>query len=345
MAGPQLRGNVHGGQQPVSGAVITLYAASANGYAAGATTLLTSSSDANGFFSITGRYNCPSASSQLYIVATGGNPGLGAGTNNASLALMAALGPCSLHDGQYTLDPASFTNVDEVTTAAAAYALAGFIDSANAEIGTGAANANGLANAFQTVTNIVDNTSGQARTSTPAGNGTIPQATINTLADILTPCVNSAGNGPDCAALFAAATPSGGTAPTNTLQAILNIVAHPAQQVATLFALCPPTPPFQPTLSAAPNDWTLAVNYTASGLSNPTALATDASGNIWIAISGTSSVIELSNTGAVLSAGAAPGSLNFTSTATDSSGNVWNVSTANNVVTQLIGAATPAVTP
>ena len=294
--------------------------------------LLTSSvtSDANGLFTITGQYTCPNASSQLYIVATGGNPGLAVPTNNASLALMAAIGPCSLHGGQYTLDPNSFINITEATTVAAAYALAGFIDPSTTQIGASATNSIGIANAFLTASNIVDVTPGQARTSTPAGNGTVPQAKINTLADILSPCVNSAGNGPDCAALFAAATPSGGTAPTNTLQAIINIATHPAQQVGTLFALSPPTPPFQPTLATAPNDWTLAVNYTGGGLSNPRAMAIDASGNIWLANNGsgpnTSSVTELSNTGAILSGanGYISGSLRFAiGIAIDLDGNAW----------------------
>jgi hypothetical protein len=332
MAGPLLRGSVHGGQQPVSGATIKLYAAGVNGYFTGATSLLTSSvtTDSNGAFTITGQYTCPTASSQLYIVATGGNPGLAASTNNASLALMAALGPCSLRGLQYTLDPNLFINIDEVTTVAAAYALAGFIAPSTGQIGASATNSIGITNAFQTASNLVDVTPGQARTSTPAGNGTVPQAKINTLADILSPCVNSPGNGSDCAALFAAATPSGGAAPVNTLQAVVNIARYPAQQVAALFALSPPSPPFQPTLSAAPNDWTLAVNYTGGGLSNPRAMAIDASGNIWLANNGTapntSSVTELSNTGAILSgaSGYTGGNLSFAiGIAIDLDGNAW----------------------
>jgi hypothetical protein len=33
-------------------------------------------SDANGEFTVTGDYQCPSASAQVYLMATGGNPGL-----------------------------------------------------------------------------------------------------------------------------------------------------------------------------------------------------------------------------------------------------------------------------
>src|ERR1700679_2472118 len=95
LSGGQLRGSVHGGQQPITGAAIQLYAAGTAGYGSSGKPLLTTSvtTDATGSFSITGDYTCPSSTSQLYIVATGGNPGLARGTNNAATALMAALGP------------------------------------------------------------------------------------------------------------------------------------------------------------------------------------------------------------------------------------------------------------
>jgi hypothetical protein len=225
----QIRGSVHGGRQPVSGSVIQLYAAGNTGYGTGAVSLLTSSvtSDAAGSFSLTGKYTCPSAASQLYLVATGGNPGMAPGTNNASLAMMAALGPCSLFGGQYTLDPNSFISINEVTTVASVYALAGFMDSTTSQIGTSATNSIGLANAFQTVRNLVDLSTGLALATTPAGNGNVPQSKIYTLANVITPCVNSNGSSTGCNSLFAATTPSGGAAPTNTLQALLNIAQHP----------------------------------------------------------------------------------------------------------------------
>ncbi|HWW96926.1 MAG TPA: hypothetical protein VNY74_04485 [Edaphobacter sp.] len=348
MAGPQLRGSVHGGQQPVSGATIRLYAAGTSGYGAGAFPLLTApvSTDANGAFSITGQYACPSASSQLYIVATGGNPGLGTPTNNASLALMAALGPCSLHGSQYTLDPNSFISINEVTTVASVYALAGFIDPSTSQIGASASNSIGIANAFKTVSNLVNIATGQSLATTPPGNGTAPQAEINTLADIIATCVNSSGSGPECAALFAAATPSGGSAPTNTIQALFNIATHPAQQVGALYALFSPTSPFQPTLPSAPNDWTIHVTYTASG-SSQTGIAVDGSGNVWIANNFTSSVTELATDGTILSgpAGYTGGGLNRpTAIAIDPLGNAWltndfgGLTKLNNVGTPLSGS-------
>ena len=55
------------------------------------------STTAGGNFTITGDYTCPSANSEMYLVATGGDP-TGAASpsiNNQYIALMAALGPCS----------------------------------------------------------------------------------------------------------------------------------------------------------------------------------------------------------------------------------------------------------
>jgi hypothetical protein len=338
VAGGRLRGTVHGGQQPVVGAFVQLYAAGTGGYGSAATPLIASTvfTDATGSFSITGDYVCPSASSQLYLVAAGGNPGLAPGTNNSALALMAALGPCSLHGGQYTLDPNAFVSINEVTTVAAVYALAAFMGGDATHVGASSTNAAGLANSFALVNNLVDPATGAALSATPAGNGTAPQAAINTLANILAACVNSTGIGSPCSALFGTATPVGGTTPTDTVQAIYDIARNPVNNVSALYALAGATPPFQPTLSPAPNDWTLAVTYTAGGLAgiatginSSVTMAIDASGNVWIpntVSGGQYNVVELSSNGTVLSGsnGYTGGGLTSpTSIAIDPAGNVW----------------------
>jgi hypothetical protein len=364
LTGHQLRGMVHGGQQPVIGATIQLYAAGSTGYGSGATALLNSpvTSDGSGSFSITGDYTCPSASSQLYIVATGGNPGLGPSTSNGALAMMAALGPCSLHGGQYTLDPNSFISINEVTTVAAVYALRGFMSAGSTAVGTSATNATGLANAFALVNNLVDLSSGAALTTTPAGNGTAPQAALNTLADILAPCVNSDGTAA-CTSLFTAATPSGGPTPTDTVQAVYNISSNPINNVSALYGLVPAAAPFQPTLSSAPNDWTLGVAYTTVALSSnggggasQTAIAIDGLGDVWIAneftnaTNLTSSVSELSSNGSILSgpAGYTGGGLNRPNyIAIDPTGNVWltNSQVLSAVLIKFSGSGTPLSGP
>ena len=114
-----VRGTVLGGQQPVSGSSIELYAAGTSGNGSAALPLLSNPvrSDSNGNFSISAFYPCPSASSQVYVVARGGNPGLPSGTDNPALALTAMLGPCS------SLSSSTRITINEVTTVGSVWSL------------------------------------------------------------------------------------------------------------------------------------------------------------------------------------------------------------------------------
>ena len=314
--GVALQGMVHGGQQPISGAHVYLFAAGATGYGSAAVSLLTPglsgvatdstgsyvTTNVSGGFSITGAWSCVNGGDQVYILATGGNPGLAPGTDNTAISLMAAIGPCS------GLTPSTFIFVSEVSTVAAAVALQQFMADGT-HVGASATNPLGLANAFATVGNLVGLASGSALTTMPGGNGTVPQATLNTLANILSTCVNSTGpTSTSCLALFSAAKPSGGVAPADTLTSALLIAQNPANNVAALYALPTPSAPFLPVLSSAPNDWTVGITY---GVGQDTLLQDveiDADGNVWttscascVSSSAADSVIELSSTGSVLS--------------------------------------------
>lgn len=318
-----LAGRVHGGQQAVSGSTIQLYAAGATGYGSAATPLLTKTvtSDGAGNFTITGDYSCPSGSPQVYIVATGGNPGLAPGTNNTALAMMAALGPCG------NLNSSTFIFIDEVTTVASVYALAPFMSTGGGtKLGATSTNAPGLANAFATVNNLVNTAQGTAPgLSLPTG-ATAPTAELNTLADLLSLCVNTSGPAGECTTLFTDATPSGLSAPTNTIDAMLDIALNPGHNVSTLYNLVTGIVPFEPTLAAAPNDWTMAINYTGGGLNKPQSIAVDGSGNVWVANGGSNSISKLSSSGSAISgaAGYTGGGLNVPwGIAMDTSGNVW----------------------
>jgi hypothetical protein len=339
-SGALLQGRVHGGQQPVVGAQIQLYAAGASGYGSAATALIPSGSyapggapgctsgsgvtcsanvltDANGNFVITGDYSCPSPGAQVYIVATGGNPGLAAGTQNGKLAMMAALGSCS------GLSSSTAINIDEVTTAAAAWALAPFLQSAT-NLGTSATNATGLANAMLNAQLIANNSTGRAPGATlPAGN-TIETAKVYALANSLASCINSDGTS-GCNALLSAATPSGGATPADTLQAALNIVSNPGQNVAAVYSAAGSTPVFANALTQAPNDWTLSMTVTSPNLSLPTNVAVDASGNVWT-VNLNGPLFEFSPQGALLSPTTGYGSGNIAEAyglAVDTGGNVW----------------------
>jgi hypothetical protein len=280
-SGSALQGYVHGGQQPVSGASIMLYAAGSAGNGAGATNLLAPNivtTDASGAFSITGDYVCPTATTQVYLVASGGNPGLASGSNPA-LVMMAALGNCG------DLTNSTSISMNEVTTVASAWALAQFI-SAGANVGSSATNAAGLGNAFAVAKNLVDPGTGLAPGSALPHGAVTESAKLYTLADVLAACVNSNG-GAACTPLFTAATTSAGT-PTNTLDAALNIVQHPANNVTAVFNAFAPQAPFQPVLNNPPNDWTMSITYggcasVCGGLDLPGSLAIDSRGNVLVA--------------------------------------------------------------
>jgi len=281
--GTALSGTVHGGQQSVSGSTIQLYAAGTTGYASAATPLLTSTitTDANGNFLITGDYTCPTPTTQVYLTATGGNPGLSPAVNNTALALMVALGNCG------NLSSTERVIINEVTTIAAVWSLQQFMSS-YANVGSSATNTNGLTRAMTSANAIVGAGCGCANQNpstyqNPYPSPIFPQNTVNSLANALAACVNSNGStsaGTACALLFAAATPSGSAAPTNTIAAALNIAQNPAANVAAIFTLSAANAPFQPTLPAAPNDWTLAILYQQS-IKFLNSVAMDSNGNFW----------------------------------------------------------------
>lgn len=296
--GPKMQGHVKGGNPPVTGATITLYSASTQGYKAASNLLASTPTDGSGTFNFPlGSYTCAPAD-QLYVVATQGNPGLGNGGNNPNLSMMAALGSCSALP--------SFVNIDEVTTVASVYALASFMTDA-AHVGTSSTNITGLQNAFATVKNLVDIPSGTALAVTPAysahnvpnyNSSQVPYARVNALANALAACVNSsgghAGDNNACGQLFTATT-VGSSVPTDTLQAALSIAQHQGNNVSAIAGLITANPFFQPSLTptqvSAMTDWSIAVVYQGAGLATanvgggtPTAntLAIDGSGNIWV---------------------------------------------------------------
>jgi len=251
-----ITGRVHGGQQPISGASILLYAAGTAGTASASRSMLTSpvTTDSNGMFNITGLYSCNSGD-QVYLVASGGSAGSG---NNSAINLMAALGPCAtlLANANTT-----FINVNEVTTVGSVYALANYMTSA-ANLGSASdtASLDGLAASFATTQTMVTVAGGGALATT-TGNGIVPQTTINSLANSLAACVNSTSSGSSaCSNLFSDTT-IGGNTPADTLQATLNVAQSPTTNASQIFALAGPTAPFQPALNSAPSSWAITVAH------------------------------------------------------------------------------------
>ncbi|WP_158820964.1 hypothetical protein [Granulicella sp. S156] len=352
-----IKGVVHGGQQPLNGAHVYMYAAGTAAYGGSgiaasssnaSTSLLTAATgnpadgngnfyvttDTGGSFDINGAFAC-SSGQQVYLYSSGGDPQLGgegvAGTPNSAATLLAVVGNCASATPSAAFPTATFVSLNEVSTVAAAYALAAFatdplhIGAPSAVTGH-ALSGTGIANAFNTALNIVDQASGAPNPTLPLNSkATVPVTTINTVADILAACVNTTGTSSSgCGTLFSNTTY--GTAPTDTATAAINIAQHPGANVSALLGLVTTTSPFQGTLSSA-NDFSLGINYTGGGGLNETfGIAIDGEGNAWVPNSGTDSVTKISSAGAILSGtnGYTGGGLNDPAgIAIDGAGNAW----------------------
>jgi hypothetical protein len=207
-----------------------------------------------GGFSIAGDYTC-TAGHQVYVYVRGGNSG-DDGANSA-IGLMALLGTCPA-SGNFNR-AAPFVFVNEVTTVAAAYSMAGFATDATHVVDSGGASIH-VADAF----GLANMATGVANSALPSGpQGEVPRTKIHTLANILSACINSSSStSTSCATLFKSARSNGasGTIPDDTATAAINIARNPHANIAALYGLQPRlSAPFQPALQSAPEDFELPV--------------------------------------------------------------------------------------
>ncbi len=271
---------VSGSATKISGSTVTLYAAGTTGYGAGATSIGTATTAADGTYAVS--FTCPGNNPQTYITASGGNAGNGV---NSAIGLMAALGPCN------SLLATTTVTINELTTAAAAWALAQFFDASGHSIGAPSTNTTGLQNAYAGVSNLADI---NASTFSVSGNPSsfLPSAAacesgsaaancdgldrLNTLANILAACnESSASSSSACAQLMCDATPgdtfttvcSGTPVTSDTMGAAHLIVTDPANNVSALYGLSSFSTPFGPALGASPDGWEVALNFAAAGAS------------------------------------------------------------------------------
>jgi hypothetical protein len=308
-------GKVEAGTKPVSGAAVQLYAAGIAGNGSSPMALLSSpiTTGAVGTFAFPGGYMCPSAQTPVYLISKGGQAG--AGATNPSLWLMAALGPCgSIGAG------GSFV-LNEVTTAASAWALGAFLSSGG-NVGASCTNVMGLANAFLTANSLVSASTGVSPGAGIPATLTVPVGKLNTLANALASCTTSSG-GSGCSALFSAAASANG-APSNTLDAAMDIAHAPGNNVAAIYALAAGNAIFSPALSAAPPDWMLHNTISGGGMSLPASVSVAASGEVWVS-NYFNTVSEFTPAGAaVFAAGISGSGINQSyGMALDVGGNVW----------------------
>jgi sugar lactone lactonase YvrE len=324
-----LSGKVHGGNQPVSGATVTLWFA---GQGAPAILAATTTTDSSGSFTFlkdslgghngtTNSWSCPATggSPLVYVLSQGGNTqnnGVVGQTNDAA-AFIALYGDCP------TITGSNFVYMSEATTVATMAAVQQFFNPADHTLRADSTGQQRLVmlNLPNTVAILADASTGLANASkvipattvgSIAGGVTVtatPESLkINTLANIISACVNGATSAaPACGTLFSAAAPpipnttslNGGNFPqaTDTLQALFYIFTNPANgnstsstNLSTLFGLQPATgAPFVPSLSAQPTDWTIGISYASNStcgstggfISSPNDINIDSLDNVW----------------------------------------------------------------
>ena len=300
--------------------------------------------DNNGAFNLTNAYSC-AAGQPVYVYSYGGNATGGVTTNTATVQL-AILGNCpstgQTNFGNGSSDKINYVYSNEVSTVAAAYVFQPFTTTATSSaiyVGSSGTSQGllGIQNAASTAAQLYD-IQGRAGLSTAtgqgeghvanfrtqslsivggvvvyspnAGNGVVPQATIDTLANILAACIDSTGaTATQCTTLFANATESGdstGTKPTDVARAAMNIARYPAGNYSTastptnfvtnIYALGQGTVPYIPRLTTQPNDFTIAINYPYNSVGGYSTSNTDVEkaesvevdqlGQIWITAQG-----------------------------------------------------------
>lgn len=257
-AGP-LHGTVTGAGRPLPGVRVTLFAGSRTGVRE----LGRATTDARGSFAIS--YARPAAG-VLYVEAAP------AGARRLRLRSVVAVG----EGGAVPARTVGQVRVDELTTVAAAYALAQFSDHQGI-----AGPAPGLQNAAATTFNLVDPATGRAGgvvTNADNGNANETLATLNTLANLVSVC---AADTPSCDRMLRLATPPGAAAPRDTVEAVLNLVRNPTLAPAGLYDLARTARHYAPALTAPPTAWILALRYTDTDLYSPGRIAFDAKGNAW----------------------------------------------------------------
>jgi hypothetical protein len=342
-ASPALSGVIHGGPNPVVGATVTLYATQSNGYGGAGLKLASTSTSSNGSFSfIPSSYSCP-AGQQAYITSAAGDTGANSANSNSLLMAAIGpcsnlSGNTQIWIDELSTVASAYALSNFITiTGSGATAVVNVSAPANNNAATGSCTgtgtsmtcvAAGLPHAFLNAANLVNAVgtvsappNGQAYITPPSNPTTsstavalqnvVPQQLINTLGNIVQACVNSTGaSGTNaCATLFTNTTPSSTytaspITPTNTLQAMVNLAKFPFTGTANLYNIAQSSGFYQPTLTAAPPDFSIAIIFRSyvvgAGASNQIGTVyyttTDINDNVY------ATALTASSTGSILGA-------------------------------------------
>ena len=269
-----IQGQVLGGGAPIANSNVTLYAATA----VEPKQLAQAKTDNEGRFEVPAT-GAP-ADSSLYLLAFGGEPKVRGGGDNPAIALLAVLGS----------KPPAHVVINEMTTVASVWTNAQFLVGATLK-----GPALGLRIAAGNVPNFVNLSTGGwgEAIQSPLNSGQTPtMANFATLADLLSACVTRVTPNA-CSSLFAAATPPGGGALTDTVNTPEAIALYPWYRPERLYALLDqlyPVPtgknlrpvPFMPYLNYAPSAWVLPLKFDGGGYRAGGKCMFDSEGNLWV---------------------------------------------------------------
>lgn len=256
-----LMGHVLHGEEPVEGAMVTLYRAGATRGSA-AVVLGTDQTDSAGTFELS--YFPPrDRHIVLYLTATGPS-------NAVNLASVLGVSPVP-----------SDVVINERTTIATAYAMAQFI--VGSDIGGTYPGLQNAAATLQNLVNIRDGNLASRLSRFPNGLSTSTMGKFNSLSNMIAACVEQSA---ECPNLFKLSTSPEGDVPDNTLQAAVNIAHTPWRQenISALYVYSKKSDLYEPIPGSAPDNWTLALRYEGNGqeLDGPGNIAFDAEGNAWV---------------------------------------------------------------
>jgi hypothetical protein len=242
-----------------------------------------------------------SARVTLYDATEGAPTVIGTGTTDAKGWFATDHGPDGSADGIFyatasTTEGILLVNVigpeiqgpiviNELTTVAAAFSMAQFVDGDGIAGSTSALRAASGMNG--NLVSPLTGTPSEVMLNAPNADQTNSLRSLRNLANLLAPSTRGEKGGWDM--LRHLATPPGGDPPADTFQAMVDIARHPAWHVAAIYGHSQKLEVYTPSLAVPPDAWTLCVKVNRTGddgkrmFGGPANISWDRNGYAWIA--------------------------------------------------------------